>query len=72
MDALLTAITLWLAANCDLPATFDHPQIKQVPSIEMAALRYKGLFSTRQREVFVVQEYGNIHRKNARCGRRLR
>ena len=55
MDALLTAIVIWLSANYGLPATFDHPRIERVPSIEMATLRYKGLLMSRQREVSVIE-----------------
>jgi hypothetical protein len=56
MDALLTAIVIWISANCGLPATFDHPRIERVPSIEMAGLRYKGLLPALQRTVAVIQE----------------
>jgi hypothetical protein len=55
MDALLTAIVIWLSANYDLPETFTPPLIERVPSIEMASLRYKGLLSSHQREVSVIQ-----------------
>jgi Domain of unknown function (DUF6647) len=55
MDALLTAIVIWLSANYGLPATFDHPRIERVPPIEMATLRYKGLLMSRQREVSVIE-----------------
>src|SRR6476659_10646511 len=56
MDALLTAIVIWISANHRLPATFDHPRIERVPSIEMAGLRYKGLLSALQRTSTVIQE----------------
>jgi hypothetical protein len=56
MDALLTAIVIWISANHGLPATFDHPRIERVPSIEMAGLRYKGLLSALQRTSTVIQE----------------
>ena len=48
MDALLTAIVIWLSANYGLPATFDHPRIERVPSIEMATLRYKDSLMSRE------------------------
>jgi hypothetical protein len=57
MDALLTAIAIWLSANYGLPATFDHPRIELVPSIEMAMLRYKGVPSSPQREASVMQDH---------------
>jgi hypothetical protein len=43
MDALLAAIVLWLSANFNLPASFDHPRIEFAPSNKIVALRYKGL-----------------------------
>jgi hypothetical protein len=45
MNALLTAIVIWLAANFDLPANYEHPQIEHMPPVRMAALRYRGLTS---------------------------
>jgi hypothetical protein len=45
MDALITAIVLWLSANFGLPAIQEHPHIKLVPATEIVALRYKGLGS---------------------------
>ena len=56
MDALLTAIVIWISANYALPATFEHPRIERVASIEMAGLRYKGLLSALQRETSAIQE----------------
>ena len=55
MEALLTAIVIWISANNWLPATFDHPRIERVPSIEMAGLRNKGLLSSLQREASAIQ-----------------
>jgi len=54
MDALLTAIVIWLAANYELPAVFNHPRIEQVPSVEMTTLRYKGLLTAHRREISVI------------------
>jgi hypothetical protein len=56
MDALLTAIVIWISANHGLPATFNHPRIERVPSVAMAALRYKGLLSALQRTATVIEE----------------
>ena len=47
MNALLTAIVLWLSANFDLPATYIHPSVELVPTTQMAALRYRGLMYDR-------------------------
>ena len=43
MNALMTAIALWLSANFGLPATYDLPRLEYVPAAQIAALRYKGL-----------------------------
>ena len=51
MDALLTAIVLWISANFDLPAKYDHPKIEIVPAKEIAALRYGSSAPERQREI---------------------
>jgi hypothetical protein len=56
MDALLTAIVLWLSANSNLPATFEHPAIKFVPPSQMATLRYKTLISPQQRTSIPVNK----------------
>ncbi len=50
LEALLTAIVVWLSVNFSLPANFDHPQIKLVPATEMANLRYNVLFPPQQRK----------------------
>ena len=56
MDALLTAIVIWISANYALPASLNHPRIERVASIEMAGLRYKGLLSALQRKTTALQE----------------
>ncbi len=40
MNALMTAVVIWLAANFGLPATFDHPVVKFTPALEIAYLRH--------------------------------
>lgn len=55
MDALLTAIVIWISATCGLPARFDHPRIERAPSIAMAGLREKGLLLPLQREASVLE-----------------
>ena len=37
MEALLTAIAIWLSANFPLPASLDHPGIQFVSAAEMIA-----------------------------------
>jgi len=39
MEALLTAIALWLSINFPLPANLNHPAIKFVSAAEMIAQR---------------------------------
>jgi hypothetical protein len=56
MDALLTAIVIWISANYALPASLNHPRIERVASVEMAGLRYKGLLSALQRKTIALQE----------------
>jgi hypothetical protein len=60
MNALLTAIVLWLSANFDLPASYDHPNIEFEPASRIAALRYKGLAvpppDPGQREVVAIYD----------------
>ncbi|VIO71704.1 DUF6647 family protein [Bradyrhizobium ivorense] len=55
MDALLTAIAIWISTNYGLPADFDHPRIERAPSVAMAGLREKGLVSPLQREASVLE-----------------
>lgn len=43
MNALLTAIVLWLSANFGLPANYEHPKIEFAPTSKIVALRYQGL-----------------------------
>lgn len=40
MKAALTLIVSWLAVTSELPASYDHPQIKLAPAQQIAALRY--------------------------------
>lgn len=43
MNALLTAVALWLSANFDLPIILEHPRVEFVPAATITGLRYKGL-----------------------------
>jgi hypothetical protein len=40
MDALLTAVVLWLSINFALPVTERHPKIEFVAPLEIAFVRY--------------------------------
>ena len=52
----MTAIVIWISANCALPASLNHPRIERVASVEMAGLRYKGLLSALQRQTAALQD----------------
>src|SRR5262245_56214702 len=58
MNALLTAIVLWLSANFDLPAIHDHPHIEFAPPATITALRYKGLSDGQPRSPAKAGEAG--------------
>jgi hypothetical protein len=51
MEALLTAIVVWISANFDLPATFAHPQVTKVPAMEVTYMRYRAFTAARRKEV---------------------
>ena len=51
MDALLSAIVVWLSFNFGLPATYDHPKIEFVRPIEIAFFRYQAFTTEAQRQV---------------------
>ena len=41
MEALLTAIVLWLSANYNLPATFNHPRVGFASAKELTSRFYE-------------------------------
>ena len=43
MNALLTAIVVWLSANFGLPANFDLPRIERMSSSEMTKTLYESI-----------------------------
>jgi hypothetical protein len=51
MEALLTAIVVWLSVSFGLPASYDHPRIEFVPPIQIAFFRYQAFTAEAQREV---------------------
>jgi hypothetical protein len=65
MEALLTAIVMWLSTNFGLPASFDHPRMKFVSAAELnAPLRGKadekqGGVSAAQASSDIVSFYSN-------------
>jgi len=62
MNALMTAIVLWLAANFGLPPTSEHPRVEFVPPATITALRYSGISGSQpnspagQREIVAVYD----------------
>ena len=53
--ALLTAMVLWISANFDFPANYEHPNIKLVPASEITFLRYRAFTAAQQRELLSRQ-----------------
>ena len=49
MQVMLSEIVTWLSTNFDLPAIHDYPRVELVPPVKMAALRYRGLATDRER-----------------------
>ena len=42
MEALMTAIVLWISANFELPPVHDLPRVEFAPASKIVALRYAG------------------------------
>lgn len=61
MDALLTAIMLWISANYGLSVASKCPQVERVPTIAMTALRQNGPRSSLERETSVLQTQESSH-----------
>jgi len=59
MDALLTAIALWLSANFNLPANFEQPKIEFVRPVEITFFRYQAFTAEAQRQVLAGQTTDN-------------
>jgi hypothetical protein len=49
MQVMLSEIVTWLSTNFDLPAIHDYPKVELVPQVKLAALRYRGLATDRER-----------------------
>jgi hypothetical protein len=50
---ILAEIVDWLAANFDLPAIYDHPQVEFASGARIAHMRYGGLLSDGSRQILV-------------------
>jgi hypothetical protein len=60
MEALLTAIVVWLSANYSLPATFDHPRIEFVSAKQMTARFFESIEGQHQAGVALNQSESDI------------
>ena len=56
MNALLTAIVMWLSTNFDLPPAYDPPRVEFVHATKIAALRYEGLLPDRRPEIAPIND----------------
>jgi len=50
MQALLTAIVVWLSAGVELPPIYDYPRIEFIPAAQMTSERDKLLAPTQRQE----------------------
>jgi hypothetical protein len=55
MQALLTAIVVWLSASFDLPAIYDFPRVEFVSATQMIAQRYKPLLPAERVDIATAQ-----------------
>ena len=66
MEALLTAIVVWLSANYNLPASFEHPRIEFASAEDISSRLYESIAREQhaaivlnQPELDVVSLYSN-------------
>jgi hypothetical protein len=57
MDALLSAIVVWISINFGLPARYDHPQVALVRPIEITFVRHQAFTAEAQQQV--IASYAN-------------
>jgi hypothetical protein len=64
MEALLTAIVIWLSANYSLPASFDHPRVAFVSAEKITSARHEniGQMPLNQSESDIVSLYNDDQR----------
>ena len=55
MDALLTAIVVWLSTNLSIPANFNHPHVEYASPGRMIEMRLYGAHSAAQSATVVGQ-----------------
>jgi hypothetical protein len=54
MNALLTAISLWLSASFGLPATAENPKVEFLPPVEITLLHYRA-FTAEKRQAVLAE-----------------
>ena len=60
MEALLTAIVLWLSANYNLPATFNHPRVEFASAKELTSRFYESAGRQNQAGMVLNQSESDI------------
>ena len=60
MEALLTAVVVWLSTNFSLPASFDHPRVEFVSAAKMTSLLHRDIGSKQPAEMPLNQSESNI------------
>ena len=56
MEALLTAIVVWLSANYSLPVSFDHPRVEFLSATKMTLLLRTDNGSPQQKPAMVLNQ----------------
>jgi hypothetical protein len=60
MEALLTAIVVWLSANYDLPSSFEHPRVEFVSAKDITAHFYEGIARQQQAGMVLNQSEPDV------------
>src|SRR5258708_35045684 len=60
MEALLTAIVIWLSTNYSLPASFDHPRVEFVTAEKIASVRHGNIGQEQQAGMLLNQSESDI------------
>lgn len=60
MDALLTAIVVWLSANYSLPSRFEHPRVEFVSAQVMTAHFYEDIARRQQAGMLLNQSEADV------------
>ena len=60
MEALLTAVVLWLSTNYGLPSSFEHPRVEFVSRKEMTSHFYEGIAREQQAGMVLNQSEPDV------------